>query len=653
MAFAIPNQQGPGTGDPNSMRNPYLDEIDAAANNAHAQLSPGAQEALRRAGAPVPQAQPEAVPQRITSPGPTPAPISMPQAAPAMPLPGGVRGNAANHFNTALSPGEEPQFQNWKAQYAPKDSGEDYDLRGAYKYGLTPSPENGHWSDKFKKPNEPTFSNESQYAQDAPDKAGHWNGDTYVPPAAAPQITSPNKANAPAPVKPVPLSPAGQGEAAELERITAPPPSDPALIHTHENTGASGIQQIHSPWARIPLQIAEAIGSGFAPGLTAAIPGTQLHHNELVGERAGALKQQETQREEEEKAGTAAATQHHLEAEAANQESLPEMHAAQAEAKTAQQKEAETHNRATEALGQAKVENQEAIATSNRKAKLAAAGFKEDNETGAIVPLEYNEMSETQQAVHDMKAAQSEQAEATAQLRKAQAANQPQVAAIAQARLANSQRIQQIAIRRLGLSEAQFEMRSQGTKNGVPLEGAIETDEGKPVGTAFQQNVRPTGQERNRADLATSAHQQLSDLKSIVQKRQDIFGPAAGRKTDFDVWLGSQDPDAQRFRAARTIAGDHLAGVFGGRSEAALQALDSAIGQFKDNPKAVLAGLDQLDKANSGFIQKGSPRTVGSEAAKEPPAANVDPKVKAYADQYFGGDVNKAQSAIDEQRRKK
>jgi hypothetical protein len=35
------------------------------------------------------------------------------------------------------------------------------------------------------------------------------------------------------------------------------------------------------------------------------------------------------------------------------------------------------------------------------------------------------------------------------------------------------------------------------------------------------------------------------------------------------MWLGSQDPDAQRFKAARTIAADHLAGVFGGRSETA------------------------------------------------------------------------------------
>ncbi len=203
--------------------NPYLAEIDAAANNAHAQLSPGAQEALRKAGAPVPQAQPDAVPQRISSPGPSPRPISMGSQQP--------------------------------------------------------------------------MSEEMPNGQPAMTAAAH----------------------TPAPIKPVPLSPEGQAQAGELNRITAPPPSDPALIHTHANTGASGIQQIHSPWARIPLQIAEAVGAGFAPGLTSAIPGTELHHQALIGGRENALKQQQGIREEEEKAGTAAATQQHLEAESENQ----------------------------------------------------------------------------------------------------------------------------------------------------------------------------------------------------------------------------------------------------------------------------------------------------------------------------------------------
>jgi hypothetical protein len=259
-------------------------------------------------------------------------------------------------------------------------------------------------------------------------------------------------------------------------------------------------------------------------------------------------------------------------------------------------------------------------------------------------------MSPEMQAVHDLKAAQSEQAEASAALKRAQAENQPQVAALQMARLQSAQQAHNIALRRLGLSEAQFEMRSRGTAGGEALPGSIITDEGKPVGTAFQQNVRPTGQERNKADMAQSAHEQLADIRSIVASRPDIFGPAAGRKTDFTVWIGSQDPDAQAFRAARTIAADHLAGTFGGRSEAALQALDSAIGHFKDNPAAISKGLDQIDKANQVFIQRGTPRTTGSNAVVN---QNVDQKTKDFADEFFGGDVKKAQAEIERQRKAK
>lgn len=104
-----------------------------------------------------------------TPPGPA-APLS-PQSVVA----------AGPSYDTQLTPEEEKQFQAWKAKYAPNDTGADYDLRGAFKAGLTPEA-NGHFSDRFKKPNHPTFSVESQYAVgDNLAKAGHWDGDKYIP----------------------------------------------------------------------------------------------------------------------------------------------------------------------------------------------------------------------------------------------------------------------------------------------------------------------------------------------------------------------------------------------------------------------------------------------------------------------------------------
>lgn len=177
----------------------------------------------------------------------------------------------------------------------------------------------------------------------------------------------------------------------------------------------------------------------------------------------------------------------------------------------------------------------------------------------------------------------------------------------------------------LGLTRANYMANNLGVdEQGKPLPGAMVTDQGNPVGAHFSANARPTGQERNKADMANSAEEQLSDVKSIMQKHPTLFGPGYGQTSAFKQWLGSEDPDAQRFLAARTIAADHLAGTFGGRSEAALDALDKAIGQFKDNPTAAVAGIDQLTKANTRFENAGAMRTVGSNAAKKAPTGGED-----------------------------
>jgi len=94
-------------------------------------------------------------------------------------------GTPQNSYDTPLTPSDENAFQDWKAQYAPHDSGYDYDLRGAFKSGFVPDPQTGHWDDKFKKPNHPTFSVYSNYAKFAPQMAGQWEGNLYVPPPNA------------------------------------------------------------------------------------------------------------------------------------------------------------------------------------------------------------------------------------------------------------------------------------------------------------------------------------------------------------------------------------------------------------------------------------------------------------------------------------
>ena len=88
-------------------------------------------------------------------------------------------------YDTKLNPDEETQYQKWR-QTLPKNlqyEG-DYDLRGYWKDPETTKEavEGDHFIDKYKKPNHPTFSNESQYAVgENAKKAGRWEGEKYIP----------------------------------------------------------------------------------------------------------------------------------------------------------------------------------------------------------------------------------------------------------------------------------------------------------------------------------------------------------------------------------------------------------------------------------------------------------------------------------------
>lgn len=94
-----------------------------------------------------------------------------------------------NHFNTVLPEEEEKQFQDWfnkakeDGRILDKDRGTDYDYRGYWrefvKRGREVTP-GGHFPDRYKKPNHPTFSKESIHARDAWGVyAGEWKDNQF------------------------------------------------------------------------------------------------------------------------------------------------------------------------------------------------------------------------------------------------------------------------------------------------------------------------------------------------------------------------------------------------------------------------------------------------------------------------------------------
>jgi hypothetical protein len=79
-------------------------------------------------------------------------------------------------YNTPLSPAEEKNYQSWAKKAGRDRDVYDYDMRGAWKQGIT-ADRSGHFPDTYKKPNHPTFSNESIYHGRDGHFGGYWDQD--------------------------------------------------------------------------------------------------------------------------------------------------------------------------------------------------------------------------------------------------------------------------------------------------------------------------------------------------------------------------------------------------------------------------------------------------------------------------------------------
>lgn len=99
-------------------------------------------------------------------------------------------------YTTKLTPTEQAQFNKWanemraKGAINPRDNFTDYDMQGYWKNevlnntNLAGGNAQAHFTDKYKKPNHLTFSNESIYAKGSNARyAGRWNGDKFIPPS--------------------------------------------------------------------------------------------------------------------------------------------------------------------------------------------------------------------------------------------------------------------------------------------------------------------------------------------------------------------------------------------------------------------------------------------------------------------------------------
>ena len=91
-----------------------------------------------------------------------------------------------NRYNTPLNEEERKGLYEWLMELSMQEGRNafsdlnDYDMAGAYKSGQNEQGGNGHFADTFKKPNHPTFSDESQYNGVDGYYGGRWSEDNGV-----------------------------------------------------------------------------------------------------------------------------------------------------------------------------------------------------------------------------------------------------------------------------------------------------------------------------------------------------------------------------------------------------------------------------------------------------------------------------------------
>lgn len=93
-----------------------------------------------------------------------------------------MQGPYYNQYNTELSPEQRTGLYDFLMQLSMQSGANryndmnDYDMAGAYLAGAKPG-DNAHFTDEFKKPNHPTFSNESKYNGVDGKHGGQWSED--------------------------------------------------------------------------------------------------------------------------------------------------------------------------------------------------------------------------------------------------------------------------------------------------------------------------------------------------------------------------------------------------------------------------------------------------------------------------------------------
>lgn len=219
-------------------------------------------------------------------------------------------------------------------------------------------------------------------------------------------------------------------------------------------------------------------------------------------------------------------------------------------------------------------------------------------------PIAYEDLSPTEQAHQDLSAAQTEAKKAMADLDKAKANPQSGIYQLALGRLRVAQQNAQTAAGKLGIEGAKYKADYLGTDNsGNALPGGPTSDDGKPVGVRVANAGAASGKRLDKGDLAVSVHENTASIRQILARRPDLVGALQGRYTTFQQMIGNDDADISALGTAGHNAALAATGIHGTKSSTQIAATEqSMLNHFKNGPKAIGGGLDEMDKSVQTFI---------------------------------------------------
>ena len=153
-----------------------------------------------------------------------------------------------------------------------------------------------------------------------------------------------------------------------------------------------------------------------------------------------------------------------------------------------------------------------------------------------------------------------------------------------------------------------------------------------PAGLTPKGSHKPNASEKNRSDLADNLNENLDALEEIVNRRPDLFGPVAGRRTQLKAYLGSNDPDIGKLDTIKHQLGMVQQSTHGMRSAYGVQsAAASVLNDFKNGPAALKGSISaarnsaQTFKKNVADVQSGAATGSGTEIEYDAQGNRVNP----------------------------